>query len=177
MPIRKKTANVIIVLTLIATGIAGYFGYYLYHTVTTQGFFANPSPPPGSGDPGNIRLHELAIQPILKVLPPGATLEGKLQLWPATWSSGEIGGGGAGWNNEAVIQNFEDSTMTYTSVQEFYISVAERYGWTPSKEYWSYPIPSYWTKTLPGGFTATFDIGPGDSKSTFDISIEGDPIN
>jgi hypothetical protein len=174
MAISRKTAKIIIALTIISTLITGYGVYYVFNTVLNM---VNPTPPPGSGDPGNIRLHVIANQPILKVLPPGATLDGKLQLLPASWNSGEIGGGGAGWNGESVIQNFADPTMNYTQVQEFYISVAKRYGWTPSKQYWSYPIPAYWTKKLPGGFNANFDPSPGDTNSTYELLIAGDTID
>ncbi len=85
-------------------------------------------PPPGTGDPGNVRLHVLAAQPILKALPAGAkvlSIESHLAQWDYTYG---------GWSVPYVSEDFEvpdtaSALQTTVQVASFFIATASKYGW------------------------------------------------
>ncbi len=100
------------------------------------------SPPPGTGDPGNVRLHTLDRQSLFHVLPPGATLTKPITLSPAYWSRNW-----GGWSGPAVTVTFQ-SDQSIESVYTFYANKAAATGWKIDN-HGVYGLVDTWSKTLP----------------------------
>lgn len=114
-------------------------------------------PPPGTGDPGNVRLHALRSQPILNVLPPGAKARW-FQLSPPVWNDTY-----GGWSGLGVIERFT-TTQTIAQVTSFYEAITPKYGWRLERSQGlllGNPWDAGWSKRMRGGFTATMDIQGG----------------
>ena len=147
-------------------------------------------PPPGTGDPGHVRLHEVMAQPILKALPPGSkvlSIESSEPQWDYTYG---------GWNGLGVVEDFEvpdtaNAVQTIVQVASFFIATASKYGWHGNNagvlQYVktltvaevlsrSAGLPGMnWSKRLRGGFTATMILYQGpqntvDSRSPYENS-------
>jgi hypothetical protein len=102
--------------------------------------------PPGRGDPGNRRLHQLAADPIFSSLPPGAE-DGELTLIPASYRRSTFEP--SGWNGPGVAKTFASSAPP-VSVYEFYGERARVEGWTVVG-IGSLHLPSTWRKAYPNG--------------------------
>ncbi len=151
------------------------------------------SPPPGTGDPGNVRLHTLAAQPILKALPPGSKVL-SIESSPAQWDS-VFGGWSTG---PIVIEEFEapdtaNAAEASAEVASFFTATASKYGWYSDNA----GLPPLgagllgtmsWSKLLRGGFMATMllDQGPMNNVDVsrpynknpyvFTLSLSANPI-
>ncbi|MHB8317821.1 MAG: hypothetical protein ACYDEP_01110 [Acidimicrobiales bacterium] len=127
-----------------------------------------PSPPPGTGDPGNAKLHTLDRQAIFHVLPPGATLTKPIRLIPAKWDYSWYGG----WNNPAVTVSFQ-SSESIQAVYTFYANEAAATGWHPVPLHTiSFGLQDVWSKTLPDGATADLMLtygGPDNATSPNEV--------
>jgi hypothetical protein len=98
------------------------------------------------GDPGNAKLHLLAADPVMHLVPPGATGQGGLILAPARYRAPGFDGGG--WDGPAVTRHF-DSTAGPQSVFEFYAHEAAALGWRPTASRNALGFPQVWTKIVP----------------------------
>ncbi len=105
------------------------------------------SPPAGTGDPGNVRLHALANQSIFHVLPPDATFAKPTKFYPATWDS--IYGG---WSDVA-LNVYITSKQSMGSVYAFYADYAAAHGWKVVNR-GLFNLVQTWKKTLPDGVVA-----------------------
>jgi hypothetical protein len=85
---------------------------------------AGVTPPPHTGDPGNQALKELEAERFITVLPPGATLSGPIEWFPATYdpTTGQ-------WKGPTFTVVFDDSQEPQ-SVLAFYDHRASSLGWT-----------------------------------------------
>ena len=110
------------------------------------------SPPPGSGDPGNVRLHLLEGLPVMHVLPPGGSFSRPPTLSPATWDS--IYGG---WNSPSVTVFIDDPSQSLASVYAFYANYAAAHGWHAHGSA-AFGFVWDWTKTLSDGVKADLGI-------------------
>jgi len=118
--------------------------------IALTGCFSLAGKPPGRGDPGNRRLHQLAADPIFGALPLGA--EGaELKLIPASHRSSVFEP--SGWNGPGVTRTFESSAPAI-SVYEFYGERVRAEGWT-AVGVGSLHVPDTWRKTYPNGALAT----------------------
>ncbi|MHB8289908.1 MAG: hypothetical protein ACYDEY_11845 [Acidimicrobiales bacterium] len=146
------------------------------------------SPAPGTGDPGNFRLHQLRANPIFSVLPPGA-VRISIKLHPAYWDSFY-----SGWHGLEVDEYFT-STAPPAQVFSFFNTEAAKLGWRPSRFNASHPGSPSWSKRLPGGDDAgmSLDISAGPDVAnyasyppgtnpvpppgnTYDLDLSGNPI-
>ena len=143
------------------------------------------SPAPGTGDPGNFRLHQLRANPIFSVLPPGA-VRISIKLHPAEWDSIF-----RYWGPIMVDEHFT-STAPPAQVFSFFNAEATKFGWQPANTNASHPVVPIWSKRLPGGDDAGMglDITAGpDSASytlgtnpvpppgnTYNLGLAGNPI-
>jgi hypothetical protein len=151
------------------------------------------SPPPGTGDPGNVRLHTLAAQPILKALPHASKVL-RIESSPAQWDS-VFGGWSTG---PIVIEDFEvphtaNAAEASAEVASFFTATASKYGWYSDNA----GLPPLgagllgtmsWSKLLRGGFMATMllDQGPMNNVDVsrpykknpyvFTLSLGANPI-
>ncbi len=137
------------------------------------------SPPPGTGDPGHVRLHEVMAQPILKALPSGSkvlSIESSEPQWDYTYG---------GWSGLGVTEDFEvpdtaNAVQTTVQVASFFIATASKYGWhgnnagvlqyvknlTEADIRDGYGFPGMnWSKRLRGGFTATMILYQGPQNN------------
>ncbi|MHB8289686.1 MAG: hypothetical protein ACYDEY_10695 [Acidimicrobiales bacterium] len=118
-------------------------------------------PPPGTGDPGNVRLHQLRANPILSVLPRGAVVTA-VKLYPAKWDNFY-----GGWSGMAVEEDFT-TTEPSAGVISFYAAKAAKLGWHSLRT--STPVTPMWSKRLPGGDDVTLMLdmisGPGSTSYT-----------
>ncbi len=81
------------------------------------------TPPPHTGDPGNQALKELEAERFITVLPPGATLSGPIEWFPATYDSAT-----GQWKGPTFTVVFDDS-QDPQSVLAFYDDRASSLGW------------------------------------------------
>lgn len=109
--------------------------------------------PPGHGDPGNRRLHQLAADPIFGAVPPGAEA-GELRLVRASYRSSVFEA--SGWNGPSVIRTFESSAAPI-SVYEFYGQRARDVGWTAALA-GSLHVTDRWRKTYRNGATGYLSL-------------------
>ena len=105
-------------------------------------------PPPGTGDPGNVRLHALRSQAILTVLPPGAKVL-SIKESPPVWDY--VYGG---WSGLDVREDFA-TTLAPAQVTSFYEAIAPKYGWRFEPTGGNFPN---WSKRIRGEFTATMSV-------------------
>ena len=109
--------------------------------------------PPGRGDPGNRRLHQLAADPIFGAVPPGAEA-GELKLIPASYRSSVFEP--SGWNGPSVIRTFVSSAPPI-SVYEFYGQRARDEGWTAALV-GSLHVTDRWRKAYRNGATGYLSL-------------------
>ncbi|MHB8288450.1 MAG: hypothetical protein ACYDEY_04290 [Acidimicrobiales bacterium] len=146
-------------------------------------------PPPGTGDPGNVRLHQLRANPIFSMLPPGA-VRTSIKLHPARWDNFY-----GGWSGMGVDEYFI-STAPPAQVFSFFNAKATKLGWHPSRFNVSNPGGPFWSKRLPGGDDASMSLdisaGPDSSNytsyplgtnpvplpgNTYDLTLSGNAID
>ena len=143
------------------------------------------SPAPGTGDPGNFRLHQLRANPIFSVLPPGA-VRISIKLHPAEWDSIF-----RYWGPIMVDEHFT-STAPPAQVFSFFNAEATKFGWQPANTNASHPVFPDWSKRLPGGDDASMGLdiiaGPDVASytlgtnpvpppgNTYDLYLSGNPI-
>ncbi len=143
------------------------------------------SPAPGTGDPGNFRLHQLRANPIFSVLPPGA-VRISIKLHPAEWDSIF-----RYWGPIMVDEHFT-STAPPAQVFSFFNAEAAKFGWQPARTNASHPVIPSWSKRLPGGDDAgmlfTIIAGPDVASytlgtnpvpppgNTYDLNLSASPI-
>ncbi len=83
-----------------------------------------PTPPPHTGDPGNQSLKALEAERFITVLPPGATLSGPIEWFPATFDSTT-----GQWKGPTFTVVFDDN-QDPRRVLAFYDDRARALGWT-----------------------------------------------
>lgn len=121
-------------------------------------------PPPGTGDPGNVRLHALRSQPILNVLPPGAkvlSIKESPPVWDDTYG---------GWSGLGVSEDFT-ATLTQAQIISFYEAIAPKYGWRLEASSYNPPYDASWSKRMRGGFTATLYVSEYGSNGLSQANI------
>jgi len=121
-----------------------------------------PGPPPGTGDPGDARLHLLAADPVFMVLPPEATVVGSLKETPAVWRGSLFEG--SGWDGPSVTLTF----MTSGSVGDafgFFARRAVATGWRSSGGVNGLGYVWSWRKTLANQAAATLSLFLDHSQS------------
>lgn len=101
-------------------------------------------PPPGTGDPGNVRLHALQHDPMISALPPHSHLIYPIRLKQAYWDTTY-----GGWHGPGLTVQFT-SSLTIQQVFDFYQAQARRTGWKPGG-LTDYGIPNGWVKTCKRG--------------------------
>jgi hypothetical protein len=125
-------------------------------------------PPPGTGDPGNVRLHALRDDPVFSTLPPESHRMGPIQLSPASWNTTY-----GGWTGPTVTVQFI-SSLTVQRVYDYYAALAQRAGWQPDGET-LLGLPSGWAKKSPSGYKELLTLDQGVTRpSTADI-VESQP--
>jgi hypothetical protein len=117
-----------------------------------------PGPPPGTGDPGNVRLHELQADPVVKELPPDSHLISRKSS-PASWDTTY-----GGWSGPAVTVEFT-SSLTIQQVFDFYTTLAAEAGRHSSGSSSDFGLLHYWDKTY-----------PSDNKADMDLFYGGEPL-
>jgi hypothetical protein len=134
-------------------------------------------PASGTGDPGSVRLHDIATDPALNALPPDSLRHGGLIKKPAVWDSIY-----SFWNGPYVTSAFS-STRTIEAVFRFYARRAATDGWTADIVN-PLGLVGSWDKTYPAGVTAHLDLHePGDPRNArhveagfYNLTESADPI-
>jgi len=117
-------------------------------------------PPPGTGDPDNIRLNQLSADPVFASLPASAQQIGPVEKVPANYRSPAFEP--AGWDGPSVKVTFADGQPP-ESVFSFYTSSTTASGWMPSANRNALGFPETWTKTFSGHWLASLgliDVSP-----------------
>ena len=154
----KKVAIILASLTVVCIAVL------VLLVVTGQAVINGP--PPGTGDPGNKRLNELANDPVFSVIPPNASLSGPIIKKPAQFRQPAFQT--AGWDGPSVRLYFVSNEPKAT-IYQFYAALAADAGWqTGSKD--SDGNVDSWTKTYSDNAKATLTLfGPND-KSTYTLA-------
>lgn len=108
------------------------------------------SPAPGSGDPGNARLHELRNDPVFVGLPGGAHVSGPIVQTLARYRPPGFESGG--WETPTVALTFTDEQPAAT-VYQFYAFQAAAAGWSASHDGQPGSVDR-WVKMYPDHATA-----------------------
>ncbi|MGH9130772.1 MAG: hypothetical protein ACRDWV_03675 [Acidimicrobiales bacterium] len=119
----------------------------------------SPYRPPG-GDPGNVRLHELANDPVFSKLPPKSYLLRPIKEVPSTYDSGFFGAGGH-WTSPAVVVLFH-SDLSVKQVATFYDHRTLATGWQQGINDNSIGRPVSWEKTFPANHNAFLTLSYAD---------------
>lgn len=101
-------------------------------------------PPPGTGDPGNKRLNELANDAVFSILPPNAQLNGLVVKTPAQYR--QPGFQPPGWVGPSVEIMFT-SSESKAAIYQFYATRAAETGWLASANRATDGYIYSWTKT------------------------------
>jgi hypothetical protein len=133
-----KLAGRIITISAIAL-IVVLLILVLTHQVVFNG------PLPGTGDPGNKRLNELANDPVFSALPPNASLSGPIIKTPAQYRHSTFET--SGWNGPSVEVIFV-SKEPKAKIYQFYAAQAADTGWDAGNKN-SDGYTRTWTKTYP----------------------------
>jgi hypothetical protein len=165
-PVQRTRATSTRALAVAATVVAAL----------TAGCSVN-GPASGTGDPGNVRLHDIVTDPALNALLPGSLRHGSLIKKPAVWDSIY-----SFWNGPYAVSLFS-STRTIEAVFRFYARRAATDGWTADIVNPLGLIGS-WHKTYPDGVTAHLDLQePGDPRNArhvepgfYNLTESADPI-
>jgi hypothetical protein len=115
---------------------------------------------PGA-DPNNRMLNELAKDPLLVSLPPGATRTAFIKD-PAVYRKEPFGG--EGWDGPSVQLRF-DSPAPIGEVLRYYDQLALRHGWTRANKSGRYKLTVTWTKAFPGAKAGALVL-PDDPRAT-----------
>jgi hypothetical protein len=115
-----------------------------------------PGPPPGTGDPGNVRLHELQADPVVKELPPDSRLISRKSS-PASWDTTY-----GGWSGPGVEVEFT-SSLTIQQVFDFYATLATEAGWQANGSS-DFGLPDSWDKTYRSDNKAYMDLYYGGER-------------
>ena len=128
-----------------------------------------PGPPPGTGDPGNVRLHELQADPVVKELPPDSHLISRTSS-PASWDTTY-----GGWSGPAVTVEFT-SSLTIQQVFDFYATLAAKAGWQ-ANGFSDFGLPDEWTKTYQSDNQADMELYWGGERLPLRSSVDSQPYN
>jgi hypothetical protein len=127
-----------------------------------------PGPPPGTGDPGNVRLHELQAEPAVRELPPDSHLISRTSS-PASWDTTY-----GGWSGPAVTVEFT-SSLTIQQVFDFYTTLAAEAGWRPTGSS-DFGLPDSWSKTYRSDNKADMDLYYGGERLA-PGTVDSEPYN
>jgi hypothetical protein len=127
-------------------------------------------PPPGTGDPGNLRLHVLRDDPVFSTLPPESHRMGPIQLSSASWDTTY-----GGWAGPTVTVQFT-SALTIQQVFDFYATRAERNGWKPNGGT-DFGLPDGWDKRYRSGYTANLSLHYGAVRALAPDTVDSQPYD